>query len=91
MTFPVIVEPENGQFAASLVGMPQVRVVKPTRAQAEAALKIELEQRIRAGELISLEVDGGGILAVAGKFRDDPTLHDICDEAYRARDAEGVE
>jgi hypothetical protein len=91
MTFPVLVEAHDGQFAASLVGMPQVRVVKPTRAQAAAALKTEIEQRIQLGELISLEIEGGGVSALAGKYRDDATLRDICAEAYRARDAEAAE
>src|SRR4051794_35702379 len=91
MTFPVLVEPDDGQFAASLVGLPQVRVVKPTRAEATAALKTEIEQRIHLGQMISLEINVGGVSALAGKYRDDTTLRDICAEAYHARDAEAAE
>jgi len=55
MTFPILIEPYNGQFAASLVGVPNVRVVKPTRSQAIEALKSNIEQRVQLGELLSLE------------------------------------
>ena len=45
MTFPVLVEPCEGQFAAVLVGAPQVRVVGSTREGAIIALKMEIAQR----------------------------------------------
>ena len=43
MTFPVLMEPCDGQFAASLLGVPNVRVVGPTRSQAIDVLKVEIE------------------------------------------------
>jgi len=88
MTFPVLVEPRGGQFVASLVGAPNLCVVEPTRDQALAALKAEIQQRITHGELVSLEVETVGISSLAGKYSADPTLREICDEAYRGRDAE---
>ncbi len=88
MAFPVLVEASDGQFAASLVGAPDVRVVCPTRSEAIAALQAEIAQRIARGELLSLEVETGGVSSLAGKFRTDPTLRDICDEAYKIRDTE---
>ena len=88
MTFPVVVEACDGQFAASLVGVPNVRVVSPTRSQAIDALKVVIEQRIATGELLSLEVETTGISSLAGKYEADPTLRAICDEAYKLRDAE---
>jgi hypothetical protein len=39
-----------------------------------------LQRRVLRGELISVEVAKTGVLAVAGKFADDPTLQDIGDE-----------
>jgi hypothetical protein len=88
MTFPVLIEEYKGQFAASLVGVPKVRVVGQTRSQAIDALKAQIKQRIRLGELLSLEVDSVGISNLAGKYEKDPTLRDICDSVYQMRDAE---
>ncbi len=65
MTFPVVVEACDGQFAASLVGVPKVRVVGPTRSQAINALKAVIEQRIAIGELLSLEIETTGVSSLA--------------------------
>lgn len=81
-------ETQEGQFAASLAGAPDVRVVQPTRSQAIAALKSEIRQRIEIGELLSLDVDAVSVSSLAGRYGDDPTLDEICDEAYQLRDAE---
>jgi hypothetical protein len=89
MTFPVVVEACDGQFAASLVGVPNVRVVGPTRSQAIEALKEELGYRVTRGELLSLDIETIGVSSLAGKYAVDPTLRTICDEAYQLRDAEG--
>ncbi len=88
MTFPVLVEACDGQFTASLVGVPNVRVVGPTRSQAVDALKAVIEHRIALGELLSLEIDAIGVSSLAGKYNADPTLRTICDDAYQMRDAE---
>jgi hypothetical protein len=88
MTFPIVVEASDGQFAASLVGVPTVRVVGPTRSQAIDSLKKELEQRVALGELLSLDIEASGISSLAGKYKADPTLRTICEEAYQLRNAE---
>ena len=88
MTFPVVVEARDGQFVASLVGAPNVRVVGPTRSQAIDALKVEIEHRVALGELLSLDIETIGVSSLAGKYEADPTLRPICDDAYQARDAE---
>ena len=54
MNFPIVVEAVDGQFAASLIGAPGVRVVRPNRVQAIAGLKAEIQQRVAIGELLSL-------------------------------------
>ena len=89
MSFAVLIEAQDDQFAASLVGAANVRVVEPTRSQAIAALRSEIQQRVEHGELISLEIETVGISSLAGRYRDDATLSEICDEAYRLREAEG--
>jgi hypothetical protein len=91
MSYPVLVEAINGQFAAFLMGAPTVRGLGPSRFEAVAALKAILEQRIAQGEIQFVEIAPPGVQALAGKYRDDPTLGDICRDAYEARDAEGGE
>lgn len=88
MTVPVLVEQTNGQFCASLVGSTELRCVRPLRADAIAALQSELAQKIAAGELLNLEIPPLGDSGLAGRFRDDPALHEICDQIYCERDAE---
>ena len=88
MTFPVIVEPYDGQCVAALVGAPPIRAVGPTRDQALATLQADLAQRLAHGELVALELAPLGVTDLAETFRAAPTLHEICAEAYRLRDAE---
>jgi hypothetical protein len=88
MTFPIVVEARDGQFAASLAGVPTVGVIGPTRSQAIDALKKELEHRVARGELLSLDIETIGVSSLAGKYEADPTLRTICDEAYQLRDTE---
>ena len=90
MTFPVLVEQCDGQYAATLVGAPDVRAEKPSRSEALAGLKAEIEKRVEGGKLVSLEVGLGSVSALAGKYRDDPTSRDICREAYETRDTDGT-
>jgi hypothetical protein len=88
MAFPVLIEHCDGEFVAALVGAPTIRVVGSTRAEVLAALQADLTQRLARGELVSLELAPMGVSALAGKYRTDPTLREICSEAYRLRDAE---
>jgi predicted RNase H-like HicB family nuclease len=91
MTFPVQIEPNNGYFTATLVGAPEVSATAGSRAEALAALETCIEQRIAKGDLVSLEVGPRGVSDLAGIFADDPTLREICEEAYRLRDSESGE
>ena len=88
MTFPVFVEAYENRFTATLVGAPELRVTASTRAEAIAALKAQIAQRVGQGELISLEVQPVGVVGLAGKYASDPTLAEISREAYHQRDAE---
>ena len=91
MTFPIMVESSEGQFRASLVGDPGLCVGAPSREAAVAGLKEQLRHRVAQGQLLSLDVDSESVWGLAGKFADDPTLRDICAEAYAVRDAERAE
>src|SRR5438034_9598669 len=88
MTFPVMVRPSNGQFEAALVGAPNVRATASTREEALAALESAIATRLDQGELVALEVRRRGLAGLFGKYRDDPTLRDICETAYQERDAD---
>ncbi len=91
MTFPVTIETRNGHFTATVLGSPDLSADGATRDQALARLQAVLVERVRRGELGVLNVEAPGILALTGKYAADPTLRDICEEAYRARDAELAE
>ena len=84
MMFSVMIEPYDGQFAATLLGAPTIRAVGATRDDALRALRTDLAQ----GEFVTLEVSAQGVTDIAGTYSTDPTLRDICAEAYRLRDAE---
>ena len=88
MTFPVMVHPSNGQFEAALVGAPDVCATASTRAEALAALESAIANRLDQGELVALEVPRRGLAGLFGKYRDDPTLREICETAYKERDAD---
>lgn len=88
MTVTVVVQQTNGQFSANVVGSSALQVVRPSRAEAIAALQHELATKLAAGELLELEVQPLGVSGLAGRFRDDAALPEICHEIYQQRDAE---
>jgi hypothetical protein len=88
MTFPVIVHPSHGQFEAALVGAPEVKATAPTREAALAALESAITLRLDQGDLVALELPRRGLAGLFGKYRDDPTLREICEAAYSERDAD---
>ena len=88
MNSSVMVHTVHGQFEATLVGAPDVRATAPTRDGALAALETVIEKRVEQGELVTLQIGRKGLAGLFGKYRDDPTLQDICDQAYKDRDAD---
>jgi hypothetical protein len=88
MLFAVMIEPYDGQFAATLLGAPTIHAVGATRDDALRALHTDLAQRLAQGEFVTSEVSAQGITDLAATYSTDTTLRDICAEAYRIRDAE---
>jgi predicted RNase H-like HicB family nuclease len=88
MTFPATVHPSDGQFEAALVGAPEVSATASTREEALAGLESAIAKRLDQGELVALEIRRQGLSGLFGKYRDDPTLHEICRTAYQERDAD---
>jgi hypothetical protein len=91
MTFSVELESHNGTVTATLIGSPGVRAEGTTRDQALARIRGVIDERMRRGEIVVVDVPAPGILGLAGKYADDPSLREICEEAYKARDAESLE
>jgi hypothetical protein len=88
MSFAILVESFDGQFAAMLAGVPDTRVVRATRTAALDAVQQNIKRRVQSGDLVSIEFEEHGVTALAGSFAGDPTLREICADAYRQRDAE---
>ena len=69
-----------------------VRTEGMTREAALAEMQTILERRVSQGDLVFMEFAPKlGVMAIAGKYRDDPTLREICEQAYQDRDAGGAE
>ncbi|MBI1902320.1 MAG: hypothetical protein HYS13_14565 [Planctomycetia bacterium] len=81
-----LIERCGDQFSASVLGEPKIRAVAATRDEAIAALRRQLEDRVARGDLVEIEFGPRGWHDLIGKFADDPTLREICEEAYRQRD-----
>jgi hypothetical protein len=62
--------------------------IRPSRAEAIAALQGELVKRMADEELVNLEIQPLGVSGLAGRFADDPELQSICEQIYRQRDSE---
>jgi hypothetical protein len=88
MNFPVSIESSEGRFTATLLGAPEVRASAATRNEAIAELRKAISERVTKGEIESLEIVPGSVTDFIGIFQDDPTLDEICEQAYRQRDAE---
>jgi hypothetical protein len=91
MTFTVRLEQTDGSYVASVAGDASLRVQGSTREVALDRLRTELSRRIDRGEIVILDIPPTGVTSFAGIFKDDPTLDEIVDEAYRQRDAERPE
>ncbi|MCZ2340306.1 MAG: hypothetical protein LC104_00745 [Bacteroidales bacterium] len=92
MNVAVWVEQQNGKCVASVLGAPQLRAVADTRERAVAALRSEVETHLSAGELLFLDVEPQGLLALAGRYEQDDAAREqwdeIITEIYRQRDEE---
>jgi hypothetical protein len=92
MSIAVWVEQTNGKYTASVPGEPAFRAVADSKDAAVAALKAQLESRVTAGDLVFVDVEPKGVLALTGKYKDDPEWQavwkEIEEQAYRERDEE---
>ncbi len=91
MSLPVFIHQDNGHFAATVVGSPDVCASATTREEALAEIQTILQARVLHGDLVFVETPCQGIAALARKYRDDPSLTQIREDIYQARDAETKE
>ena len=71
-----------------LIGAPDMRAQAPTRDAALLELRRVVLQHIDKGDITSLDIPSGAVTDYIGCFADDPSLDEICDDAYRQRDSE---
>lgn len=86
MTLAIQIHMSNNQVTASLLGAPEIHVTEATREAAIAALRAKIGEEVSEGDLSFIDVETGGVSALAGKYFDDPSLDEISQEAYKARD-----
>lgn len=87
MTLPVHIQVKGGRVTASLLGAPDLQATEATREKAIAALRAQIGSDLAEGDLIFIDVEVGGVSALAGRYHDDDSLDEISAEAYRSRDA----
>ncbi|AMV23001.1 hypothetical protein VT84_01225 [Gemmata sp. SH-PL17] len=88
MTFPILVQPHDGRFQASVLGSPVMAADGATKEEALSALRVSINQRFARGELVLLDVPHRAVTDFAGLFKDDPTFEGMVEDIYRERDAQ---
>ena len=86
MNLTVMFERSNGTVSAAVPGIPFLRAEGPSEEAAAEALRAQLRSSLARRAIGFIDVDPVGLSGIAGTYRDDPSLQDICDEAYRLRD-----
>ncbi len=95
MQYRVLVQNQNNQFIASVLGFPDLIAEGRTRDEALARARVALEERLAQSELVMIEVAAPHLekslnawLTEFGRFRDDPTFDGFMEEVETARRAE---
>ena len=105
MKFRVLINTDaDGGFWATVPALPgcvtegdsREEVVRNIHEAVESWLEVANEDKADAkpaasGELLTLDFETNSLSDLAGTYRDDPDLQDICDDIYRERDAEPKE
>ncbi len=84
----VLVRPEpEGQYSAQVVGLPEIRAVAATRAEAIHQVRQVLGAWLAAGQLVSVELSGGQVLSGGNGHTDpnDPLEQEYLEELARLR------
>ncbi len=86
----VAVEQVNGHYVAESLNFPELRAEATTEDLAIAKVTVKVRERLRTRKIVRIDVTNGGPMACAGMFTGAAAeaMQEICDEAYRLRDAE---
>jgi hypothetical protein len=81
----------NGHYSASLLGDREVRAEAPTQEEAVEGLRRQIQEQVDRSEIRTIRIDDRHpVTAMAGIFKDDPTLEEMVAEIYRQRDEERI-
>jgi predicted RNase H-like HicB family nuclease len=89
LTYPVLIEQEQGNYKAMVLGLPDCQTRGKTREAALVSLRQLLEARLENAELVSLDIErpqsDNPWIKLAGKYKDDPQFDQMLDsiQAYR--------
>ncbi len=89
MTYPIILEPGDGGYTATTPFWPSLRVRAATREATLAAAREALQEHLRQGKVVMLDIGEDPWVQMAGRYAADD-LGRIVAEAYAARDTERV-
>lgn len=89
---PVLVEPLDGRYQASVPGAPGLRAEGATRDEAVAALRADLDARYARGELVWVDPPTITNPPPPRRFTQEEieATREMVAEMYRARDAQKV-
>ncbi len=89
----VAIEQVNGHYVAASLAFPDLRAEAETEALAVAGVKGMVAEKLRTRKIVRIDIVAPvrDPMRWAGSFTglDGEVLQEICDEAYRQRDAEG--
>jgi len=96
MHYPVIVRTESpDQYAAQPLGIPELKVVAPTEAEAIARVSQALDQWLSSAKIVQVAVPtavkGNPWLDAFGRSADDPDFDEFLEELQRIRSTDTVE
>jgi predicted RNase H-like HicB family nuclease len=85
MQYPVIVRPEaTDQYVAQPLGIPELRIVAPTEAEAVARVSQALDQWLASAKIIQVAIPGGKSgnpwLDTFGRSANDPDFDEFLEE-----------
>jgi len=89
LTYPVLIEEEQGGYKATVLGLPDCQTTGKTREAALTKLRQLLGARLEKAEIVSLEIDlpkpDHPWMKFAGKYKDEPQFDEMLDyiQAYR--------
>ena len=99
MKYTVLLTESNGNYQATVAGLPDCRVTAKTRSEALTTIREAITRLLGKSEIVEVEVPAepkSGKLRDRtpwewfGAFKDDPTWGELFDEIERQRDANRI-